>query len=61
MANRVRVNVKFGDAKVLVPCGDGAIPVSELIDKAVGRFKRLKKLVSCLLMGKSSLEISVTN
>ena len=45
MANRVRINVKFGDTKLLVPCGDGSIAVNELINKAVGRFKKHRKLV----------------
>ena len=46
MSGRIRVNVKFGETKVLVPCGDGSISVKEMIDKAIDKFRKLKKLVS---------------
>lgn len=42
---RIRVNAKFGDTKLLVPCGEGDITVEELIEKAIGRFRKHKKLV----------------
>ena len=49
MAGRVRINVKFGETKVLVPCGDGSITVNEMIEKAIDRFKKAKKLVSGMI------------
>lgn len=42
---RLRISVKFGETKLLVPCGDGAITVDELIEKAIGRYKKHKKMV----------------
>lgn len=36
----MKVIVCFGGIRVTVPCGDGNIPVSELITKAVHRYKR---------------------
>lgn len=46
MANKIRIHVKFGETKVLVPCGDGGIPISEMVDKAIGKYKKAQKLVS---------------
>ena len=46
MSGRIRINVKFGDTKVLVPVGEGNITVEELITKAIEKFRKVKKLVS---------------
>ena len=46
MSGRIRINVKFGDTKVLVPVGEGNITVEELISKAIDKFRKVKKLVS---------------
>ena len=48
MASKLRIHVKFGDTKVLVPCGDGSIPISEMVEKAIGKYKKAKKLVSII-------------
>lgn len=46
MSSRMRINVKFGETKVLVPVGEGNITVEELISKAIEKFRKVKKLVS---------------
>lgn len=46
MSSRMRINVKFGETKVLVPVGEGNITVEELISKAIDKFRKVKKLVS---------------
>lgn len=46
MANKIRIHVKFGETKVLVPCGDGGITISDMVDKAIGKYKKAQKLVS---------------
>ncbi len=46
MANKLRIHVKFGGTKVLVPCGDGSILISDMVDKAIGKYKKANKLVS---------------
>lgn len=43
---RIRINVKFGETKVLVPVGEGDITVDELIVKAIEKYRKAKKLVS---------------
>ena len=37
----MRVQVLFGKTSVLVPCGDGKLPVKELVDKAIVRFRKV--------------------
>ena len=46
MSARIRINVKFGDTKVLVPVGEGNITVEELIAKAIEKYRKFMKLVS---------------
>lgn len=36
----MKVTVSFGDTKVVVPCGDGNMPVRDLIDKAMHRYRK---------------------
>eukprot|EP00731_Ephydatia_muelleri_P034560 Em0065g21a len=47
----MRIQVLFNGTPVVVPCGDGKIPVRDLIEKAVQRYKKLPN--------KSDLEIEV--
>ena len=42
----MKVTVCFGNTSVIVPCGDGKLLISELIDKAIFRFKKAKGRVS---------------
>lgn len=42
----MKVTVCFDQVRVTVPCGDGAIPVRELISKAVHRYRRAVGKVS---------------
>jgi hypothetical protein len=36
----MRISVAFHNATILVPCGDGSCTVSELINKAITRYKK---------------------
>ena len=36
----MKVTVCFGNVRVVVPCGDGNLLVSELIEKAIVRYKK---------------------
>lgn len=36
----MKVTVCFGNVRVVVPCGDGDLYVSELIDKAIVRYRK---------------------
>lgn len=36
----MKVTVCFDRVRVIVPCGDGEIPVHSLIEKAITRFKK---------------------
>ena len=42
----MKVTVCFGDTSVVVPCGDGELLVSKLIEKAIVRFKKARGRVS---------------
>lgn len=45
----IKVIVCFDSIRVTVPCGEGTIPVRELINKAVHRYKRAVGKVSTSL------------
>ena len=45
----MKVTVCFGSVRVVVPCGDGNLLVSELIDKAIVRYKKATGKVRDLL------------
>ena len=34
----MKVTVSFDSVRLVVPCGDGQLPVSQLIDRAVARY-----------------------
>lgn len=36
----MKVTVSFADTKVVVPCGDGGIPVRALAEMAICRFRK---------------------
>ena len=36
----MKVTVCFGNTRVIVPCGNGDLLVTELIDKAIVRYKK---------------------
>ena len=42
----MRIQVQFGETQVLVPCGDGKITVSELVEKAIVRYRKVTNRVS---------------
>ena len=44
----MRIQVQFGETQVLVPCGDGKITVSELVEKAIVRYRKVTNRVSVL-------------
>lgn len=44
----MRIQVLFNGTPVVVPCGDGKIPVRDLIEKAVQRYKKLPNKVRSL-------------
>lgn len=44
--SRIRINVSFGDTKVLVGCGEGSLTVDELINQGIVKFKKRMKMVS---------------
>jgi len=44
----MKVTVIFGDTRVVVPCGQGDFLVSELIEKAVVRYRKAAGKVSVL-------------
>lgn len=50
----MKVTISFGDMRIIVPCGDGELLVSELIDRAVSRYKKAVQKVSleCLFFSK---------
>ena len=41
----MKVTVCFGSTKVIVPCGNGDILVSDLVEQAVTRYKKAIKKV----------------
>ena len=47
-AGRMKVTVCFGNTRVIVPCGNGDIPVNELVSKVYSH--RLNRLVTVLLI-----------
>jgi partitioning defective protein 3 len=36
----MKLTVCFGDVRVVVPCGDGSLLVSELTEQAAARYKK---------------------
>ena len=42
----MRIQVLFNETSVLVPCGDGALTVKELVDKAIVRYKKVLNKVN---------------
>ena len=44
--SRIRINVSFGETKVLVGCGEGNLTVDELVSQAIVKFKKRMKMVS---------------
>ena len=58
----MKVTVCFGNTRVIVPCGNGDLLVTELIDKAIVRYKKatnkvrrssniFKNLTRCFIFG----------
>ena len=43
----MRIHMVFGETSILVPCGDGKLAVSELVEKAIGKFKKFIAKVQC--------------
>ncbi|XP_057292998.1 partitioning defective 3 homolog isoform X2 [Hydractinia symbiolongicarpus] len=39
----MRVTVSFGEARVIVPCGDGELTVLELTNRAISRYRKAQK------------------
>ena len=46
----MKVTVCFGETSVVVPCGDGNLLVSQLIEKAIVRYKKARGRVSMFLV-----------
>lgn len=46
----MKVTVCFGETRVVVPCGQGDCLVSELIEKAIVRYRKAVGKVSTLLL-----------
>jgi partitioning defective protein 3 len=42
----MKVTVSFGNVRVIVPCGDGTLLVSELIEKSKVRYRKASGKVS---------------
>ena len=49
--SRIRINVSFGETKVLVGCGEGNLTVDELVSQAIVKFKKRMKMVSMFTDG----------
>ena len=43
----MKVIVCFNAVKVIVPCGNGQLAVSELIERAITRYRKAAAKVSC--------------
>ena len=46
----MKVTVCFGNIRVIVPCGNGDLLISELIEKAIFRYKKAINKVSTSLV-----------
>lgn len=57
--NGMKVTVCFGETSVVVPCANGELPVSELIEKAIVRYRKARGRVS--VNGTSSQKSSETH
>jgi len=65
----MKVTVCFDRVRVIVPCGDGELPVRDLINKAVVRYRKaigkvnieVQTLASNLILSYISLGIIVLN
>lgn len=42
----MKVTVCFGPVKIIVPCGDGALTVQDLIEKSIQRYRKALGKVS---------------
>lgn len=46
----MKVTVRFGKIRVIVPCGDGEMSVRDLIDAAVVRYRKATNKVSVFVI-----------
>lgn len=51
----MKVTVNFGAVRVIVPCGKGDLPVKQLMDLAITRYKKATGKVSLLFFSVSYL------
>ena len=57
----MRIQVQFGETQVLVPCGDGKITISELVEKAIVRYRKVTNRVSIQLVEKQRCLVILAN
>lgn len=52
----MKVTVCFGPVKIIVPCGDGALTVQDLIEKSIQRYRKaLGKVGPSVMVGELTI------